>query len=96
MNYGTKSAAETFRKEISETLGLDGVLNTSDDILVYGESEEEHDHNVEETLKRCRERDVRLGPEKCEFNVPEIIYYGYVFSGDVMKPDPQKVATLDS
>jgi hypothetical protein len=51
MNYGTKSAAETFQKEISEALeGLEGVLNISDDILVYGKHEEEHDHNVEETL----------------------------------------------
>jgi hypothetical protein len=59
MNYGTKSAAETFQKEISEALeGLEGVLNISDDILVYGKHEEEHDHNVEETLKRCRGRDV--------------------------------------
>ncbi len=32
MNYGTKSAAEAFQKEISEALdGLDGVLNISDD-----------------------------------------------------------------
>jgi hypothetical protein len=56
MNYGTKSAAETFQKKISEALeGLEGVLNISGDILVYGKHEEEHDHNVEETLKRCRE-----------------------------------------
>jgi hypothetical protein len=94
MNYGTKSAAETFQ-EISEALeGLEGVLNISDDILVYGKHEEEHDHNVEETLKRCRERDIRLGPEKCEFNLPEVTYYGYVFSGNGMKPDPRKVVTL--
>ena len=32
MNYGTKSAAETFQKEISEALqGLNGVLNISED-----------------------------------------------------------------
>jgi nitrate reductase NapAB chaperone NapD len=56
MNYGTKSAAETFQKKITEALeGLEGVLNISGDILVYGKHEEEHDHNVEETLKRCRE-----------------------------------------
>jgi hypothetical protein len=88
MNYGTKSAAETFQKEISEALeGLEGVLNISDDILVYGKHEEE-------TRKRCRERDIRLGPEKCEFNLPEVTYYGYVFSGNGMKPDPRKVVTL--
>jgi hypothetical protein len=94
INYGTKSAAETFQKEISEALeGLEGVLNISDDILVYGKHEEEHDHNVEETLKRCRERDIRLGPEKCKFNLPEVTY-GYVFSGNGMKPDLRKVVTL--
>ena len=65
MNYGTKSAAEIFQKEISEALDeLEGVLNISDDILVYGKDEEQHDDHVEEVLKRCRERDIRLGPDK--------------------------------
>ena len=97
MNYGRKLAAETFQKEFSEALeGLEGVLNISDDILVYSKHEEEHDNNVEETLKRCRERDIRLGPEKCEFNLPEVTYYGYVFSGNGTKPDPRKVVTLEN
>ena len=95
MNYGTKSAAEIFQKEISEALdGLEGVLNISDDILVYGKDEEEHDDHVEEVLKRCRERDIRLGPDKCQFNCTELVYYGYVFSGDGMRPDPEKVQLL--
>ena len=60
MNHGTKSAAEIFQKEISEALdGLEGVLNISADILVYGKDEEQHDDHVEEVLKRCRERDIR-------------------------------------
>ena len=62
MNYGTKSAAEIFQKEISEALnGLEGVLNISDDILVYRKDEEQHDDHVEEVLKRCRKRELRLG-----------------------------------
>ena len=53
MNYGTKSTAEIFQKEISEALdGLEGVLNISDDILVYGKDEEEHDDHVEEVLNK--------------------------------------------
>ena len=95
MNYGTKSAAEIFQKEISEALdGLEGVLNISDDILVYGKDDEQHDDHVEEVLKRCRERDIRLGPDKCQFNCTELVYYGYVFSGDGMRPDPEKVQLL--
>ena len=95
MNFGTKSAAEIFQKEISEALdGLEEVLNISDDILVYGKDEEEHDDHVEEVLKRCRERNIRLGPDKCQFNCTELVYYGYVLSGDGMRPDPEKVQSL--
>lgn len=36
----------------------------------------------------------RLAPEKCEFNRTEITYFGYVLSGDGMKPDPRKVTML--
>ena len=80
---------------MSEALeGLNGGLNISNDILIYGKDKGEHDVNVKDTLKRCRERDIRLGREKCEFNLQEIVYYGYVFSRDGMRPDPCKVAML--
>ena len=52
MNYVTNSAAEIFQKEISEALdGLEGVLNISDDILVYGKDEEQHDAMWKRYLK---------------------------------------------
>ena len=66
LNYGTTSAAEIFQKEIAEALeGIDGCFNISDDIMVFGCSQQEHDKYLEEVLQRCQKRDLRLGLDKC-------------------------------
>lgn len=44
LNFGISSAAEIFRETVSEKhQGLQGVKNMSDDIIVYGETQEQHD-----------------------------------------------------
>ena len=45
-------------------------------------------------MQRCQERDLRLGLDKCQFNLSEISYYGFAFTKEGMKPDPNKVARL--
>ena len=75
LNYGTTSATKIFQKEIAEALeGTDGCFNISDDIMVFGCRQKEHDKYLEEMLKRCQERDLRLGLDRCQFNLSEISY----------------------
>ena len=31
---------------------------------------------------------------KCKFNLSEINFFGFIFSADGMKPDPEKVDTV--
>ena len=62
--------------------------------MVFGCSQKEHDKYLEKVLQGCQERDLRLGLNKCQFNLSEISYYGFVFTNEGMKPDPNKVATL--
>lgn len=48
--FGINSAAEIFQNTLSNVLdGLDGVKNISDDIIVYGKDQEEHDRRLEAT-----------------------------------------------
>ena len=43
LNFGISSAAEVFQEAIRETLsGLVGVINVSDDVLIYSATLEEH------------------------------------------------------
>jgi hypothetical protein len=49
--FGVNSAAEVFQNAIRQTLtGLDGAINVSDDILVWGKSTEEHDRRLNAVL----------------------------------------------
>jgi len=44
LNFGTNSASEVFQKTISSIIaGIPGAKNISDDIIVYGKNQKEHD-----------------------------------------------------
>ena len=70
LNFGVSSAAEIFQNIICETLaGIPGAINLSDDILVFGKSQEEHDQALEATFKRLRESGLTLNWNKCGTSV---------------------------
>lgn len=92
LNFGIACAAEIFQNVISEVLrGIDGALNISDDILVYGTTQEEHNRALKETLERLREKGLTLHVKKCLFNQSKIKFFGYVFSDNGMSANPKKV-----
>ena len=45
--------------------GLQGVLCLMDDVLVYGQDQEEHDQRLEAVLQRMQAAGVMLNPDKC-------------------------------
>jgi len=49
-----------------------------DNILIFTEDEEHHDEIVEEVLKRLKENDLFLKPEKCEFKKKKIDFLGMI------------------
>ena len=96
LNFGMCCASEIFQNAIRETLGgISGVLNVSDDILVYGKSPEEHDKNLQQVLLRLREKGLTLNKKKCVFGRDNLKYLGYIFSKEGMSPDPAKVSALN-
>lgn len=44
--------------------GLSGVTAIVEDILIFGRTREEHDHNLKNVLERAREKGIRFNPEK--------------------------------
>ena len=57
LNYGTNAAAEIFQYTLQQQLqGLSGVRNIADDIIVYGQTREEHDIALDNCLKRLYDR----------------------------------------
>jgi len=68
MPFGLTNAPSTFQDMMNHVLSdlLDvGVLAYMDDILVYANTKEKHDHIVKEVLKHLQENRLAVTPEKC-------------------------------
>ncbi|XP_028413864.1 uncharacterized protein K02A2.6-like [Dendronephthya gigantea] len=95
LNFGISSAAEIFQNVIRETLrGIQGAINLSDDILVYGKTQEDHDRALRETLQRLREKGITLHRNKCVFSKDRLEFFGYIFSDKGVAADPKKVEAI--
>ena len=69
LNFVPNTAAEIFQKAIERVLaGLAGVINISDYIIVFAESQPEHDERLEHVLKRLEASGLTLNINKYEFS----------------------------
>ena len=93
--FGLKVSSEIFQKRLCMALeGLEGVQCGANDVIVYGKDHDYHNCNLRNLLSRCEEHDVRLNPDKCQFNVPEIKFLGHVVSASGLKADPTKIEAI--
>ena len=76
-------------RDINSTTNL-----ITDDVMVHGETEEEHDHNLLQILNKCREIRLKLNPGKCIFGKPQVKFYGNIVGKDGVKADPEKVEAI--
>ena len=61
--------------------------------MVHGKGEE-HDRRLEALLGRLAQYGLTLRKEKCLFGVPEVKWFGCIYSKQGMSPDPEKVAMI--
>ena len=82
--FGICSASEEYQQRMMQAVeGLKGIVVVADDILVLGqgetdeEAEKDHDQNLEELLKRCRETNLKINKNKVKFKQTSLIYMGH-------------------
>ena len=97
MLSGINSASEVFQVKVAQiTEGIEGCLNSQDNILVWADSKEEHDRRVHEVLSKVRASGLKLNKSKCVSGVTDLKFLGHIISGRGIEPDPEKVsATVD-
>ena len=48
--------------------GINSTTNViANDIMIHGESDEQHDRYLLQVLNKCREIGLKLNPDKCQF-----------------------------
>ena len=92
---GANSALEEYQHLIGNLfIGVDHVGNISDDLLVGGVDQEEHDNNLEKALCILKENNLTLNKNKCEFDKKNVEFFGFNISGEGIRPTQSKVAAI--
>ena len=97
MPFGLCNAPATFQRlmeNILAGLSCDKCLVYLDDILVIGQSLEEHLSNLREVFTRLRRAGLRLKPTKCKLLRKEVEFRGHVVSEHGISADPKKVIAV--
>lgn len=95
--FGARNSGAYFQAEMNRIF-FDGLYKRCviyvDDILVFGQTIDEHNANLEWVLDRCRQYNVKIKYDKCHFAQTEVQYVGFLVSGDYIKPIKEKVDSM--
>ena len=95
MPFAIHNAQEVFHKRLQEVLeDLPGVETDIDNILVWGQTQDEHDERLIMLLQRARDCNLKLNPEKSRIRKTEVLYIGHMLTGNGVKPDASKLEAI--
>ena len=93
--FGVSCAPEMYQRIIQQVLeGCDGVRNIHDDIIVHGQTTEDHDKRLEQAMERIQNRGLTLNKEKCKFHMSELEFMGHLLSTRGAGPSHTKVEAV--
>ena len=95
LHFGVSSAPAIFQHMMESLLkGIPNVLVYLDDILITGQSQEQHIKNLQEVLIRFRQAGLRLKKQKCQFLVKSVEYLGFTIDQQGLHPSAEKIKAI--
>ena len=70
--------------------GLTGVVSIADDIVVFGENEEDHDRNLINLMKQAERKGLVFHSKKCHIKQSCVSFFDNRYTPGGIKPDPDK------
>ena len=75
---GTVVASDIFQKKLDSVyIGLPGVTGITDDMIIFGKSELEHDRILLQFLETTRKNGLVLNKSKLQFKKQEVYFFGH-------------------
>lgn len=97
--FGFTNSPAIFQRAINEVLGPGLYRRCAayvDDIIVFGRTQEEHDDNLQWTLSRCHQFNLKINPAKCQFSKSSIKFLGRLISEKGISPSLDDLDYLDN
>lgn len=93
--FGVKVSQDIFQRKLNEVYkDIPNVTGIADDILVVGETQEEHDEAFLKMLKASRANNIGLNSEKLQFKQESVEFYGHTFSENGVQPSARKMKAI--
>ncbi|CAM4577627.1 unnamed protein product [Lepidochelys kempii] len=73
-----------------------GVQCYLDDVIVFGNTSEEHDNNLQSVLNCISKAGLKLNRSKCKFRQTELSFLGHTISQAGLKPDPDHILAISN
>ena len=92
---GSIVAQDVFQRKLDAIfLSIPGVTGIADDMIIYEGNDQEHDEYLVNFLEVCRKNTLTLNPDKMEFRLPQVSFFGHQWSARGLSPDPKKIAAV--
>ena len=93
---GSIVAQDVFQRKLDGIfLDIPGVTGIADDMVIYGRSNLEHDRHLINFLDICRKNTLTLNPDKMQFRLPQVSFFGHQWSAKGLSPDLKKIAAVE-
>ncbi|CAC5388235.1 unnamed protein product [Mytilus coruscus] len=101
MPFGLNSTPEEFQRRQNQNMeGLNGVRCVHDDILIFGEGENEeaasryYDSYFRALMDRCKDKNLKLNSEKLKLKQKEVRFVRHLLKNEGVRADLDKVKAL--
>ena len=92
---GSKVASDIFRKILDFVfIGLPGVTGIAEEMVIYGQNEEEHDRSLILFLETTRKNGLILNKKKLQFKKEEVSFFGHRWNSTGISPYPKKTESI--
>ena len=74
---------------------MPGVTGIANDMIIYGKTDHEHDGNLLNFLEVCRKKNLTLNPDKMQFRLPKVSFFGHTWSDKGLSADPEEYQSCE-
>ena len=97
MPFGLSNSPATYQRLMEECLGdynMTICVIYLDDLIVFGDTFEEHLYRLDLVLTRIAQCNLKLSPQKCIFIQEKVGFLGHIVSAEGIETDPAKIEKI--
>ena len=93
--FGLSVSQDIFQQHMDRIIEkCEGVHGISDDLIVHGATEEEHDKRLHNLMTIAKKEGLRFNSEKCVIRTQQVSFFGRLYTSHGLLPDPKKIEDI--